>query len=98
MIIVLAKITAKDGMKDKIIGETDTIIKATRAEKGCIEYNLYDPIDSENILLFVEKWEGKEFLQEHIQQDHFIKFGEAIGDFLAKDLEISVYSAEETEL
>ncbi|MCL2156774.1 MAG: antibiotic biosynthesis monooxygenase [Methanobrevibacter sp.] len=98
MIIVLAKITSKDGMKDKIISKTDSIIKATRAEDGCIEYNLYDPIDSKNNLLFVEKWEGKEFLQAHVQQDHFIKFGEDIGEFLAKDLEISVYSSEEIEL
>jgi len=98
MIIVLAKITSKDGMKDKILGETDTLITATRAEDGCIEYNLYEPVDSENVLLFVEKWEGKEFLEAHIQQDHFIKFGEAIGDYLAKDLEISVYSSEEIEL
>jgi len=98
MIIVLAKITSKDGMKDKIVGETKTLIEATRAEEGCIEYNLYDPVDGENILLFVEKWEGKEFLESHLQQDHFIKFGPAIGDYLAKDLEISVYSSEEIEL
>jgi quinol monooxygenase YgiN len=98
MLIVLAKITSKDGMKDKIINETKTLIEATRAEKGCIEYNLYNPVDSENILLFVEKWEGKEFLESHIKQDHFLKFGSAIGDYLAKDLEISVYSSEEIEL
>lgn len=98
MIIVLAKITSKDGMKDKIIDETKTLIETTRAEEGCIEYNLYDPVGSENILLFVEKWDGKEFLESHVQQDHFIKFGSAIEDYLAKDLEISVYSSEEIEL
>jgi len=98
MIIVLAKITSKDGMKDKIVGETKTLIEATRAEEGCIEYNLYSPVGDENILLFVEKWEGKEFLESHVQQDHFLKFGSAIEDYLAEDLEISVYSSEEIEL
>lgn len=98
MIIVLAKVTSKDGMEDKIINEAKTLIEATRAEKGCIEYNLYNPIDSENILLFVEKWETKEFLESHIKQDHFIKFGSAIEDYLAKDLDISVYLSEEIEL
>jgi len=98
MLIVLAKITAKNGMVNNILNESKTIIEATQAEKGCIEYNLYDPIDNENTLLFVEKWESKESLESHIQQDHFINFGAAIEEFLAKDLEIAVYSAEEIEL
>ena len=98
MIIVLAKVISKDGMKNKIIDAAKPLIAATRAEKGCIDYNLYNPIDSENNLLFVEQWEEKEFLESHVQQDHFIKFGSAIEDYLAKDLEISVYSSEEIEL
>ncbi len=98
MIIVLAKATSKDGMKNKILNEAKSLIDATRAENGCIEYNLYDPIDSEDTLLFVEKWKGKEFLGSHLKQDHFIKFGSDIEDYLAKDLDISVYSSEEIEL
>ena len=98
MLIVLAKITAKDGMVDNILKESKAIIEATQAEEGCIEYNLYDPVGIANTLLFVEKWESKEALEAHIKQQHFLDFGAAIGDFLAKDLEISVYSSEEIEL
>jgi quinol monooxygenase YgiN len=97
MIIVLAKLTSKNGMKNKIIDETKSLIEATRAEKGCIDYNLYEPIDSENTLLFVEKWEGKEFLESHLKQTHFLKFDENIENF-AKDLDISVYSSKEIEI
>ncbi|MDR2966482.1 MAG: antibiotic biosynthesis monooxygenase [Methanobacteriaceae archaeon] len=97
MLIVLAKVTSKDGMKNEIINEAKSLIDDTRAEKGCIDYNLYDPIVGENTLLFVEKWEGKEFLESHLKQDHFIKFESAIED-LTKDLKISVYSSEEIEL
>ncbi|MGL4670064.1 MAG: putative quinol monooxygenase [Methanobacteriaceae archaeon] len=98
MIIVLAKASPKENMANNIINEAKSLIEATRAEKGCIEYNLYNPCDGENTLLFVEKWENKEYLKLHLEQDHFIKFGSAIGDFLARDLEISVYNADETDL
>lgn len=98
MLIVLAKVTAKSGMADNIINESKAIIEATRAEEGCIEYNLYKSTEEENVLSFIEKWESKEFLESHLKQQHFIDFGSAIEDFLAKDLEISVYSSEEIAL
>ncbi len=98
MIIVLAKAIPKEGMKSKIIEEAEDLIIATCAENGCIEYNLYTPADEENSLLFVEKWEGKEYLDSHMNQPHFVGFGASIEKYLAKDLEISVYSSEEMSL
>jgi quinol monooxygenase YgiN len=97
MLIVLAKLVSKDGKKDKVVDIAKSLIDTTRAEKGCIDYNLYDPIDSENNLLFVEQWEGKEFLDSHLKQDHFKKFETDIED-LVESLDISIYSSEETEL
>ena len=98
MLIVLAKITAKENMAENIINEAKTLIESTRAEKGCIEYNLHVPIDENNVLLFVEKWENKQSLESHLKQPHFIKFDSAIENFIAKDLEIFVYSSEEITL
>jgi quinol monooxygenase YgiN len=98
MIIVLAKATPKKNMKDMIIKESKDLIKATCEEKGCIEYNLHEPLGDEGTLLFVEKWENKDYLESHLEQNHFINFGLAIEDYLDKDLDISVYSSEEIEL
>lgn len=98
MIIVLAKATAKKDMKNNIIEESKKLIKSTRLEEGCIEYNLYTPLDEDNALLFVENWESKNHLESHLKQDHFINFGSSIKDYLEKELEISIYSSEEIEL
>jgi len=98
MLIVLAKITAKNDMADNILKESKAIIEATRAEEGCIDYTLYNSTEEKDVLLFVEKWESKEFLDSHLKQQHFIDFGAAIENYLAKDLEISVYSSEEITL
>ena len=98
MLIVLAKITAKKDMADNILNESKAIIKSTRAEEGCIAYNLYNSTEEKDVLIFVEKWESKEFLDSHLKQPHFADFGSAIENYLAKDLEISVYSSEEISL
>jgi len=98
MIIVLAKITAKENMKNNIIKESKELIKLTRGEKGCIEYNLYDNLDDEKCLLFVEKWENKDYLESHLKQNHFIKFSSSVKDYLAKNLEVSAYSSEGIEI
>jgi quinol monooxygenase YgiN len=41
-----------------------------------------------------EQWENREVLATHMQTEHFKAFGAAIKDMIAKELEISVYSAE----
>lgn len=98
MITVFAKVTPKENMADNIINEAKNLIRATCEEEGCIEYNLYAPVNEKDNLLFVEKWADKEHLESHLKQPHFVKFGSDIEDYLAKDLDISVYSSEEIEL
>lgn len=98
MITVFAKVTPKENMADNIINEAKNLIRATCEEEGCIEYNLYTPVNEKDNLLFVEKWTDKEHLESHLKQPHFVKFGSDIEDYLAKDLDISVYSSEEIEL
>jgi len=97
LIIVLAKATPKEGMADKIIEGAQDLIKATRAEEGCIDYNLYNPEDGSKFLLFVEQWETKAHLESHLQQPHFINFGSVIDEF-AENLEITAYSSEVLDL
>jgi quinol monooxygenase YgiN len=51
--------------------------------------------EDENVLLMFEKWESKEALDTHMQTEHFKAFGAAIEDLVAKELEITIFSAEE---
>ncbi|MBI5458388.1 putative quinol monooxygenase [Methanobacterium sp.] len=94
MIIVTATITAKPGKRNEIISKSNDLIKSTRLEPGCINYNLYASTENEDALVMVEQWENKEVLDTHMQTDHFKAFGVAIGDILAEDLGIDIYSAE----
>ena len=97
MIIVLAKAMPKDeNAKNQIIDFSKDLIENSKSEEGNIDYNLYTDT-SDNSLMFVEKWESIEILQKHMQTDHFLKFGQNIGDLLSSDLGIEVFNSEKLE-
>lgn len=76
---VLAIITAKTGMRDKILEAFRANVPAVRAEKGCIEYQA--TIDSDGVgslqtkigedtFVVVEKWESLNALKAHAAAPH----------------------------
>jgi quinol monooxygenase YgiN len=94
VIIVTANITAKPGERDELISKSQNVIESTRQEQGNISYELLASTEDENVLLMFEKWESKEALDIHMQTEHFKAFGTAIKDIIAKELDITVYSAD----
>lgn len=94
MIIVEAKIRAKNGNRDKIISKSEDLIKSTRLESGCISYNLYASVEDDDILIMFEKWENMDILNKHMKTEHFKAFGDAIEEFLAENMNINIYSVE----
>ena len=95
MIIVTATITGKPGKRDELISKSQDVIKSTRLEPGNISYELLASTEDDDVLLMFEKWENKKVLDAHMQTEHFKAFGSAIEDLVAKELEITLYSAEE---
>ncbi|WP_321423407.1 putative quinol monooxygenase [uncultured Methanobacterium sp.] len=94
MIIVTATITGKPGKRDELISKSQDVIKSTRLEQGNISYELLASTEDDDVLLMFEKWKNKEALDTHMQTKHFKSFGSAIEDLVAKELEITIYSAE----
>ena len=95
MIMVTAKIKAKNGEKDKIVEKAQDVIESTRLESGCISYDLFASTEDDNTLMMFEKWENQDVLNIHMQTEHFKEFGKAIEELLAENLKIYVYSVEE---
>ena len=94
MIIVNAKLHLKEENFDDIIKQSELLINASRKHKGNISYNLYQDVLDEK-LIFIEKWESKEDLDEHMKTQEFIDFGESIKEFLTAPLDIKLISGDE---
>lgn len=73
-LIITAKILAKPEKRDLVKTECLKLIATTRAEKGCISYDLHQDNNNENLFLFYEIWENRELWQLHIQNTHLVAF------------------------
>lgn len=74
---ILAQITAKPGKEAFLRSKLEGLIAPTRAETGCVIYDLH--VDNENPAFFVfyEIWESRELWQDHMNAPHVAAFGAA---------------------
>lgn len=92
MIHVLALITTKSGMRDKVLDAFRANVPAVHAEEGCIEYGA--TVDAEGVgpfqtrlgadtFVVVEKWASVEALKAHAASPHMAAYGAKTKDLLA---------------
>ncbi|BAX82484.1 putative quinol monooxygenase [Labilibaculum antarcticum] len=74
---IAARILVKEGKVDLVKAELLKLIDITRAEEGCINYDLHQDNNNKNLFLFYEKWETYDFLQKHLNNIHFVAFQKA---------------------
>jgi len=89
---VLAIITAKPGMRERVLDAFRDNVPAVRAEQGCIEYQA--TIDAEgagslqtrvgpDIFVVVEKWASLEALKAHAVAAHMAAYADKVKDMIA---------------
>jgi len=82
-VTVMALIKVKVGMEEKAKNELLSLVKPTRAEKGCINYDLHQSLDHRNHFMFYENWVSKKDLDEHLSMPHMKSHLEKVKEFLA---------------
>ena len=89
---VVAHLTSKPETIDATRAALEGFIEPTRAEAGCVYYELMqnnaDPTD----FTFVEEWESNETLDAHLEAPHITAFKEKAGDLLAAEPDIRRYT------
>jgi quinol monooxygenase YgiN len=92
LIHVLAIITTKPGLRDKVLEAFHANMPAVHAEDGCIEYG--PAVDAEGVGGFqaklgpdtfavIEKWETVDALKGHAAAPHMAAYGAKVKDMLA---------------
>jgi len=90
MIHVLAIITTKPGMREKVLEHFRANMPAVHAEAGCIEYGPAVDADfpgakyGEDTFVVIEKWESPEALKAHAASPHMAAYGAKTRDLLEK--------------
>ncbi len=92
MVHVLAIITAKPGMRDRILEAFRANVPAVHAEQGCIEYGA--TIDTEGVgglqtalgvdtFVVVEKWQSLDALKAHAAAPHMAAYAGKTKEMIA---------------
>jgi quinol monooxygenase YgiN len=78
MIVVVGRVQTDVDKRDALVQVGQAVAAASRKEVGCISYRLYEDVELENELVFVEEWESSEALQAHFATAHVRDFMQAI--------------------
>lgn len=92
MILVVARLTSKPETIDETRAALEAFVEPTRAESGCIVYELMQNNDDPTDFTFVEEWESDETLDAHLASPHITSFKERAGDLLACEPDIRRYT------
>lgn len=95
MLIVLASVKCKPGQRERVIEIAVQCIKATRAEEGCISYELMASTEDADALMFVERWTGMPALEAHQKTAHIERFKQERAPYVEGPSEVAVYEVME---
>ena len=71
---IVANIHAKPEKIDLVKAELLKLIPITRAENGCINYDLHQDNEDPAHFTFYENWESRELWQEHMNAPHLAAY------------------------
>ena len=90
-IVVTARVRAKAGFELEVERELLLLVVPSRAEQGCMSYNLHRSTDDAAEFLFHETWSSREDLDRHMKQPHLDAFDERTEGLLAGEVEIAFW-------
>ncbi len=89
---IVANIRAEANSVDLVKAELEKLIDITRAEEGCINYDLHQDNEIPAHFLFYENWESRELWQAHMDNQHLKDYMAAteghVADFTLNEMTI----------
>ncbi|ARD22607.1 MULTISPECIES: putative quinol monooxygenase [Shewanella] len=71
---IVANIIAKADKVELVKAELVKLIDVTRAEEGCINYDLHQDNENPAHFLFYENWQSRELWQTHMNNTHLADY------------------------
>lgn len=87
---IVANIVAKQGKHELVKTELSKLLAPTRAEAGCINYDLHQDNENPHQFLYFENWVNREEWLAHMETSHIkaylVAVDGAVEDFTVKEL------------
>lgn len=83
MLICIAKLVAKTGQEDFVKQKLLTLLQPSRAEAGCLSYDMHLDRKDPAVFMFYEVWRDQAAFDFHMQTEHLQTVLEALKEALA---------------
>lgn len=83
-VAVVARFKANEGADQKLKEVLQSLIKPSRADEGCVKYELHQAINDPALFIFFEIWENKQCLEKHSATPHLQAFRSKAKELLAE--------------
>ncbi|MCY0146956.1 MULTISPECIES: putative quinol monooxygenase [Hoeflea] len=81
---IVANIHANPDQTELVRAELEKLLPITRAENGCLQYDLHRDNDNPAHFMFFEKWESRELWQTHMNAPHLAAYMKATDGAVAE--------------
>ena len=90
MIYFVATAQVKPEKREDFMAGAQACIAATRAEAGCLGYDLNASVTDPTAFVFVEKWETREALTAHSKSEHLKAWRKIAGECQSAPTKIEI--------
>lgn len=95
MLMVIGTAKVGEGAIDSAREVMETMITASRAEEGCIDYAYALDILDPSLMRITEKWVDEAALAFHFQTPHMAAFQKALSELDVRILEVQKYQSDD---
>ena len=89
MVTVIAKVRAKEGMQARLLESLLGLVEPTRAEPGCVQYEIHESCADRAELVLYETWRSQADLDRHQAMPYMRAFMESAGELLGGPVEVA---------
>jgi quinol monooxygenase YgiN len=86
---VIAHVRAKSGEESRVRQILEGLLAPTRAEAGCMNYELHQSQTDPALFVFYENWESEGHLEAHSRSPHIQSFRKLADETLAEPVQIT---------
>jgi quinol monooxygenase YgiN len=89
---LIARLRGKPGQESRLLQELQRLVATTRAEPGCIAYDLHQSQADPALFMFYEVWKGQADLDAHFQTPHMKAFGKIGQELLEGEMDLTKWT------
>jgi len=86
---IIARMRAKSGQEGRLREALQRLVAPTRAEPGCIAYDLHESLNDAALFLFYETWKSQADLDAHFETPHLKALVKILPELVEGEMKLS---------